>query len=141
MNLNGSAASRDFGWLLQNFADDTDGVSSAVVVSADGILLARSYGMDQATAEQLGAVACGMASLGNGASRLFGLDAVEQIMIEAGRGYVFSTAMGLGAVLAVVAARDCDIGLVAYAMTVLVNQSRAVLTAELLYELKNVLTP
>ena len=136
-----SAAARDFGWLLSNFVVETDGVSSAVAVSADGLLLARSETIDRAAGEHFGAVACGMASLANGGARLFDLDGVEQIMIETRRGYIFATSIGLGSVLGVIGTKDCDIGLVAYSMTVLVNRAGAFLTPSLLDELKNVLTP
>lgn len=134
-----SQQARDFGWLLTNFVTETDGVHAVIAVSADGILLAASDTVGRSAAEQFAAVTCGMASLGSGAARLFELGGVEQIMIETSGGYVFSTAIGLGSAIGVVAAKDCDIGAVAYAMTVLVNRAGGVLTPQVLDELKNAL--
>src|SRR5512135_2293635 len=135
-----SPAARDFAWLLNRFVDETDAVVDAIAVSADGILLCSSEGIDWASAEQLGAITSGLLSLTQGAARCFHMDDVEQIIVEMGRGYLFTTAISLGASLGVLAQKDCDIGMVAYEMTLLVQRAGEVLTPQLIDELKNVLT-
>ena len=135
-----SAAALNFNWLLDNFVEGTSGVLYTVAVSADGILMASSDGLDRANAEQLGAILSGLTSLAMGANRCFNGDGVEQIIIEFGYGFLFVTAMGLGASLGVVAEKDCEMGLVAYEMALLVERAGAALTPELMAELKNMLT-
>lgn len=135
-----SHAARDFGWLLNQFAEETAGVGDAIAVSADGFLLAASSHLPRERAEHLAAIASGLVSLTQGASRVLELDGVEQIIVEMGRGYLFTTAISQGSALGVIADKTCDIGLVAYEMTRLVRRIGDALTPELLAELKNVLT-
>lgn len=135
-----STAARDFGWLLNQFATETAGVSDAIAVSADGFLLAASDDLPRERAEHLSAITSGLVSLTHGAARVLDLDGVEQIIVEMGRGYLFTTTISQGSALGVIADKTCDIGLVAYEMTRLVRRTRDVLTPALLDELKNVLT-
>ena len=62
---------QDLGWLLANFADRVPGVAHAVAVSADGLLLASSRDLPRDRADQLSAIASGLVSLTQGASRCF----------------------------------------------------------------------
>jgi len=135
-----SAAAKSFGWLLSNFVDHTAGVVDAIAVSTDGILLASSDGVSQAQSEQMAAITSGLTSLTNGAARCFALDDVEQIIVEMGRGFIFVTSISQGSSLGVIADKDCEIGLVAYEMTLLVERAGEVLTPDLIAELKNLLT-
>lgn len=135
-----SPAAQNFGWLLNSFVDNTDGVLYSVAVSADGILVASSAGLHRASAEQLAAIVSGLTSLAHGADRCFNANGLEQIIIEFGHGYLFVTAMGLGASLGVVASKDCEMGLVAYEMALLVERAADVLTPDLMAEMKNLLT-
>ena len=41
------ASGRTFNWLLVNFVRNTDGVRDAVAVSSDGLLIAKSDGLDR----------------------------------------------------------------------------------------------
>ena len=50
-------------WLVSKFAREVSGVSHAVLVSADGLLMAASEHMPTERADQLAAVASGLASL------------------------------------------------------------------------------
>lgn len=135
-----SAAARDFNWLLTRFVNETADVQAAIAVSADGILLAHSQRtINRPDAEQLAAIVSGLNSLAGGAARCFDLDDVTQIIVEMRRGYLFSTAIGLGSSLGVLADAGCDIGVVAYEMTMLVHSAGTVLTPALIDELKNVL--
>ena len=131
---------QNFGWLLNNFATGTAGVTDALAVSADGMLLAASAGMRREQAEQLAAIASGLQSLTHGAARCFAKGNVEQVIVEMNGGFLFLTAISTGSVLAVLADKDCEIGLVAYEMALFVERAGVVLTPALIAELKNLIT-
>jgi predicted regulator of Ras-like GTPase activity (Roadblock/LC7/MglB family) len=73
-----SQAAQNLNWLITNFADQVPGVAHTVVVSADGLLLAVSAGFPRDRADQLAAVASGLLSLTQGASRVFEGGHVDQ---------------------------------------------------------------
>src|ERR1700730_9811143 len=58
-------------WLVSVFARDVPGVSHAILVSADGLLVAASEHLPVERGEQLAAVRSGLASLSTGAAPLF----------------------------------------------------------------------
>lgn len=115
-------------WLISNFASRTPGVAHAVVVTADGLPLAASERLDRAMVDQLAAVTSGLASLTQGTVRLFDAGSVNQTMVEMDQGYLFVMSISDGSQLAVLAASSCNVGAVAYQMTMLVTRARAVLT-------------
>jgi predicted regulator of Ras-like GTPase activity (Roadblock/LC7/MglB family) len=129
-----------FGFLLNNFVTETVGVEDALAVSADGIRLAMSDGLPEATADQFGAITSGLASLTLGAARCFAEDRVYRVIIEMERSYLLIVNMSHGSVLGVVARKDADIGLVAYEMTLFAERAGRVLTPALIVELKNTLS-
>jgi predicted regulator of Ras-like GTPase activity (Roadblock/LC7/MglB family) len=131
-----SEGARSFSWLLNGFVDKTAGVSDAVAVSADGLLMAASTSLDRAAAEQLAAIISGMVSLGNGASGCFGFDGLEQVIVAMRKGFLFMSSISDGSCLGVVASKGCDIGLVGYQTTLLVERAGSVLTPDLVRELK-----
>lgn len=131
-----SEGARSFSWLLNGFVDKTAGVSDAVAVSADGLLMAMSSSLDRASAEQLAAIISGMVSLGNGVSGCFGFDGLEQVIVTMRRGFLFMSAISDGSCLGVVAAKGCDMGLVGYQTTLLVERAGTVLTPALVAELR-----
>ena len=55
-------------WLVTKFADEVSGVAHAILVSADGLLMAASSRMPTERADQLAAVASGLASLATGSA-------------------------------------------------------------------------
>jgi predicted regulator of Ras-like GTPase activity (Roadblock/LC7/MglB family) len=132
-----SEGARSFNWLLNGFVEKTAGVSDAVAVSSDGLLMAMSSTLNRASAEQLAAIISGMVSLGNGASTCFGFDGLEQVIVAMRGGFLFRSAISDGSCLGVVAGRGCDIGLVGYQTTLLVERAGSVLTPELVLELKS----
>ncbi len=132
-----SSAAQNFGWLLNNFAENTADVRSAIAVSADGILLTSSGNLERALAEQFAAITSGLCSLTQGASRCFNADGVDQVIVEMGNAFVFVTTISLGSCLGVLADKECDLGLMAYNMTLLVERFGSLLTPELISELKN----
>ena len=130
----------DLNWLLSQFVASTAGVTEAIAVSSDGLLLAGSAGPDRENIEQMAAVTAGLGSLTRGAAEMFGMRAVEQVIVEMTLGHLFISAISDGSVLAVLAAKDADIALIGYEMTLLVDRVGSALTPALIAELKNTLT-
>lgn len=136
-DLGTSPAAENFNWLLGAFVEDTPGVLYAVAVSADGLLVANSGGLERASAEQLSAIVSGLVSLAQGADRCLQGDGVEQMIVEFGNGFLFLTTLGDSAALAVLADKEGEIGLIAYEMTLLVARAGPVLTPDVIDELKS----
>ncbi|CAM3498781.1 roadblock/LC7 domain-containing protein [Kibdelosporangium persicum] len=123
--------SHQFGWLVNDFAERVAGVAHAVVVSADGLLLTASARLPVDRADQLAAVASGLVSLTHGASRCFEAGPVKETVVEMERGILLLMSISDGSSLAVLAAPTCDIGQIAYEMTMLVDRVGQMLTPEL----------
>ncbi len=116
-------------WLLDDLLNRLPGAERAIVLSGDGMLIGRSSTLDRDDGEHLSAVASGMQSLARGASRHFEGGAVRQTIVEMDNAFLVVTAAGVGASLAVLAAADADLGLLAYEMNLLVKRVGAYLTA------------
>ena len=116
-------------WLLDDLVDRIPEARRAAVLSADGLLIAASRGLSREDADHLAAVAAGFQSLALGAGRHFGGGPVRQTIIEMESAFLFVTAGGQGACLAVLAAHDADIGLIAYEMAMLVARVGQYLSA------------
>ncbi len=115
-----ASAAADVSWLVNDLVDRVAHVHQAVVLSHDGILIAKSAGLSREDAEHLSAVASGLHGLARSAGRRFGRGAVRQTIIEMAAGFIFVTAGGNGACIAVLATEDADVGLIAYEMEMLV---------------------
>jgi hypothetical protein len=63
-----------------------------------------------------------------GAARIFQGGAVTQVVVEMQEGLLIEMAISGASTLAVLAAADCDLGLVAYEMTLLADKVRGTLT-------------
>jgi predicted regulator of Ras-like GTPase activity (Roadblock/LC7/MglB family) len=109
-------------WLVSKFAREVPGVSHAVLVSVDGLLMAASEHLPQERADQLAAVSSGLASLASGAAQLFEGGQVLQSVVEMENGYLLLMRVGDGSHLATLAATSCDIGQIGYEMAVLVER-------------------
>lgn len=132
-----STKAQDFNWLLANFVKETDGVSDAVAVSSDGLLMAMSDRLGRDDADQLAAIVAGIVSLANGVSGRFGFDTLRLIMIEMRRGLLLVSAVSDGSCVGVLAAETCDVGLVGYEIAVLAERAGSLLTPALVTELKS----
>jgi uncharacterized protein len=117
-----AVATRTLDWFVSNFVRGVPGVSHAILVSADGLLMASSSHLPADRAEQLAAVTSGLASLSGGAARLFEAGNVRQSMVEMDGGYLLLMGVGNGSYLAALASISCDIGQVGYEMAVLVDR-------------------
>jgi predicted regulator of Ras-like GTPase activity (Roadblock/LC7/MglB family) len=109
-------------WLLDDLVEREPSAQQAVVLSADGLLMGASTGLRREDAEHLSAMAAGFQSLAKGASRHFRAGPVRQTVVEMESAFLFVTAAGHGACLAVLAASDADLGLIAYEMAMLVTR-------------------
>jgi hypothetical protein len=76
-------------------------------------------------ADQLAAVASGLISLTQGAARCFDAGGVVQTVVEMDRGIVLLMSISDGSCLSVLASPSCDIGLIGYEMTLLVDRGRS----------------
>ena len=131
-----SREAQNLNWLVSNFAKSVPGAAHAIVLSADGLLMAVSERLDRARADQLAAVASGLASLTQGEARIFSGGIVTQTIVEMERGFLMVMSVSDGSCLAVLAAPNCDIGLIGYEMALLVARTGEVLTPELRAELQ-----
>jgi hypothetical protein len=133
-----SQQARDLTWLVTEFTERVPGVTHAIVVSGDGMLLVASDRLPRDHADQLSAVTSGLVSITNGAARIFDRDVVRQTVVEMGRGYflVMSMRDEGRSILAALAARDADIGMVGYEMARLARQTGEKLAPELRQELQ-----
>ena len=118
-------------WLLTNLIERVPAIAHAIVVSSDGLPLACSPGFPADRADQLSAITSGLTSLTQGASRMFEGGAVTQTVVEMQRGLLIVVSIGDGSTLTVLAATDCDMGLVAYEMTMLADRAGRALTPKM----------
>ncbi|MGQ0717633.1 MAG: roadblock/LC7 domain-containing protein [Pseudonocardiales bacterium] len=125
-----------FGWLVDSFVERVPGVAHAVVVSSDGLLLVASSGLPRDRADQLAAITSGLVSLTQGAARCFEAGGVIQTVVEMEHGIVLTMVISDGSSLAVLASPSCDIGLIGYEMTLLVDRAGKLLTPELRAQLQ-----
>ena len=119
---------QDLNWLVTDFTLRVADVAHAVVVSADGVLLARTDGIPPGSAEQLAAITSGLVSLIQGAARIFEAGLPSQALVDMEGGLMFVMAISDGSNLAVLAAPECDTDLVSYEMMLLVEAVGDVLT-------------
>ena len=73
----------------------------------------------------------GLTSLTQGAARVFDGGLVTQTVVEMRRGLLLVMTISDGSSLAVLASADCDMGLVAYEMALLVEQVGQVFTPDI----------
>ncbi|GAA1112213.1 roadblock/LC7 domain-containing protein [Nocardiopsis metallicus] len=118
----------DLSWLLSNLVDRVPHTRSVVLLSSDGLMKAVS-GLDVESAEQLAAIASGLFSLSRGAGLKFGgNETVRQVIVELDNTLLFVASAGSGSVLAVLAGREADAGVLGYEMSQLINSVRPFLT-------------
>lgn len=119
---------RDLGWLLRGLVERVPRTRSAVLLSADGLATA-AYGLDQDPADHLSAIASGLFSLARTAAvRFGGSDGVRQVVAELDDTLMFVSSAGYGSVLAVLADRETDAGVLGYEMSQLVKSVRPFLS-------------
>ncbi|MGW1025230.1 roadblock/LC7 domain-containing protein [Streptomyces sp. NPDC002577] len=130
-----TSAHQNLGWLVSDFVRTTDGVTRAIAVSSDGLLIAASDGLTRDLADHLAAVVSGIASLSQNAAETHGFRGMKLVMIEMLDGFMMVTHMRDGSCLGVLAEEGCDIGLIGYEMAVLADRAGALLTPQLIGEI------
>ena len=114
---------RDPDRLLTDFAERVPGVLRAAAVTADGVLIAVSDRTQPDQLEQLSAMAAALISLASAAARIFDGGAVTQALVTMARSTLVIMATDHGASLAVLTIATADLDMVAYEMTMLVEES------------------
>jgi len=119
-----------FGWLVTNFAERY-WCGARRVVSAEACCSPRPRGCHGDRADQLAAVSSGMISLTQGAARCFEAGVWCRPWSRWSAASCCSCPFSDGSCLAVLASPTCDIGLIGYEMTLLVDRVGQLLTPEL----------
>lgn len=117
------------GWLLGNLVSQVANVRQALVLSRDGLVVAKSPNIGREEGDRLSALAAGMHSLARGAGQQAGGGEVRQTIIEMESAFMFVMAAGQGTCLAVIASADASLSVMAYEMAMLVRRMGAYLTA------------
>jgi predicted regulator of Ras-like GTPase activity (Roadblock/LC7/MglB family) len=120
----------NFDWMLKDLADGVPGIQQIVVLSADGLRIAR-YGGDPDAADRVAAACAGLQSLaGAVASEIPGSDGrMKMVIIEINGGYFYLMAAGANAYLAVLSDVVAEPGLMSNRMRDLVVRIGAQLTS------------
>ena len=132
-----SEEANNVNWLMASFVRSTPGVEQAVAVSSDGLLIALSSQLERASADKMAAIITGMRALAHGAANELTKGQVMQVLVEMQSAYLFISAISGGSTIGVVSERDCDLGLVGFEITLLVERVGAQLSPALITELKN----
>jgi predicted regulator of Ras-like GTPase activity (Roadblock/LC7/MglB family) len=116
----------DLAWLLNSLVQRVPHTHSALLLSSDGLKKA-AHGLDPDGADHLAAIASGLFSLARSAGDRFGSGdgvGVRQVVAELDDTLLFVSTAGSGAVLAVLAGRGADAGVLGYEMSQLVKSVR-----------------
>lgn len=128
-----------FGWLLSRFTKATAGVVQTVAVSSDGRLVAVADGVTRSDARRLAVVTTAMRNLAEGVGGACAAGAVEKVIVDLDRGYLFINAINPHCLLGIVAGGGTDLADLAYDITVLINQVGPVVTPDLIDSLASAL--
>jgi len=127
-----TTAPAELSWLVDDLVARIPQAQQAILVSADGLLMAAATGLRDGgsaggmsnwhrdDAEHMSAVAASLFGLARAAGRHFGKGKARQAILEMDSGFLFVIAAGNGACLSVLADETADVGLVAYEMAMLV---------------------
>jgi uncharacterized protein len=129
-------AATNLNWLLERLCDTVPAIKQAVVVSSDGLAMAKSQDVDRETAERLAAVSSGMIGLAYGSAGRFGAGPVSNIIVEMQQGWLFVTGIRHGSVLCCLTSKEIDLGAVAFEMSIFVQRVGDSLTPDVREELK-----
>lgn len=129
-------AAGNLNWLLARLCEAVPGIKQAVVVSSDGLAMAKSDGVDRETAERLAAVSSGMIGLAYGSAGRFGAGPVSNVIIEMQRGWLFVTGIRDGSLICCLTEKEIDMGAIAFEMSIFVQRVGESLTPDVREELK-----
>ena len=120
----------NFDWMLKELHDGVPGIEMIVVLSADGLRIAR-YGGDPDTADRVAAACAGLQSLASAvATEIPNSDGeMRMVIIQINGGYFYLMAAGSNAYLAVLANEIAEPGLMSNRMRDLVDRIGSHLTS------------
>ncbi|MET9514594.1 roadblock/LC7 domain-containing protein [Streptomyces sp. NPDC002994] len=120
----------NFDWMLKELQDGVPGVQQIVVLSADGLRIAR-HGGDPDAADRIAAACAGLQSLAAAvaAEIVYSDGTMKLVVIEVDGGFFYMMAAGTGAYLAVLTDETVDAGLVGSRMRDMVVRIGAHLTS------------
>lgn len=129
-------AASNLNWLVARLCESVPAIREAVVVSSDGLAMAKSEGVDREAAERLAAVSSGMIGLAYGSAGRFGAGPVSNVIVEMQRGWLFVTGIRDGSLICCLTDKEVDMGAIAFEMSIFVQRVGESLTADVRQELK-----
>src|ERR1700722_4942573 len=112
-------------WLISGLVERVPQARSALLLSADGLVRARTADLEKGDADHLAAVASGLWSLASGGGRKFAKSgAVRQVGVEMDGALLFVGAAGFGTCIGVLTSDTADPGLIGFEMAQLVRSVR-----------------
>jgi len=125
------------GWVINDFAASTPGVSDALLVSSDGLTLLASTGLGKDLSDPLSAATSGLLSLANDIGIRTGRGGCDQVLLRLEQGNFLFMGIGQLAGLAVLVEAGANLGAVAHRMAQLVDSVGHALTPQLRNDLRN----
>jgi uncharacterized protein len=122
------ADQQDLDRLLTAFAERVPDVLRAAVVTPDGVLAAVSDRTQPDDLAQLSAITAGLMSLAGAAAEIVASGAVIQALVTMKRGTLVIMVIDHGSSFAVLTTATADLDMVAYEMTMLVEESGSLFT-------------
>src|ERR1700722_10753525 len=102
-------------WLITGLVERIPQARSAPLLSADGLVRARTADLAKDDADHLAAIASGLWSLASGAGRKFAASgAVRQVVVEMDGALLFVGAAGFGTCIGVLTSDTADPGLIGF---------------------------
>ncbi|MGA8114163.1 MAG: roadblock/LC7 domain-containing protein [Actinocatenispora sp.] len=126
-----------FRWLLDQFADETRGVTHVLVASGDGLQLVTGRTVPRDLGDRLAPLVASLLSTADAASSLLQLGRSDHLTVRHPLGWLLVMRVDERTGVLVVAGPDCDLRVVAGNMTRFFSGIGHTLTPELRHELHN----
>jgi predicted regulator of Ras-like GTPase activity (Roadblock/LC7/MglB family) len=123
--MNPEESNEKLSWLLTGLVERVPQARSALLLSADGLVRARTPDLSQDDADHMAAISSGLFSLAAGAGRHFAeSEAVRQVVVEMEGALMFVAAAGSGTCISVLTSDEADSGQIGFEMAQLVKRMR-----------------
>jgi predicted regulator of Ras-like GTPase activity (Roadblock/LC7/MglB family) len=123
--MSNEESNQQLSWLITGLVERVPQARSALLLSADGLVRARTSDLSKDDADHMAAIASGLWSLASGAGRKFaGSGAVRQVGVEMDGALLFVAAAGFGTCISVLTTDAADPGLIGFEMAQLVRSMR-----------------
>jgi predicted regulator of Ras-like GTPase activity (Roadblock/LC7/MglB family) len=133
-------ASAQLGQMLADMARQAPGVEQAVMLSADGLLLAMSPGLGRDDGDRFAAVAAGLLGIAVGASGPLHGGPVEEVVVQMRDKLLLVMRINAEGVLAALGTAGCDVATIAYEMALFARTSAPLLDTAARIDLQATLT-